>query len=88
MSQRHLDEEKLRAILEEIVKCIVTDPYDIAVAFTRGDQTTVYQVRCQQRSIGQIIGSKGRTIQSIRNIVSVSGATRGFHAVVEIPYFP
>lgn len=88
MNQRHLEEEKLCAILENIVKCVVSDPNDIAVAFTRGDKTTVYQVHCQQRNIGQILGSKGRTIQSIRNIVTASAATRGFRAVVEIPYFP
>lgn len=85
---RHLEEEKLRSIVEVMVKSLVSHPEDILVKFTRGNRTTIYQVECLQRDLGQILGTKGRNIQSLRNLVAAAAATKGFRAIVEIPYFP
>lgn len=88
LASREATEESTQQLIELIIKSIVSYPEDISVRYTRGEKTTVFQVDCTQRVIGHILGSKGKTIDSIRNIVMAICGVNGFRGVIEVPYFP
>lgn len=81
------DREFTRQLLENIIKELVSFPEDIKVQFSCGERTTIFQVECSQRNLGQLIGAKGKTIQSLRTIFQGVTARKGFRSIIEIPYF-
>lgn len=78
--------EKGRAFLHAILCEIMDHPEDISVAYVVGDRTTIYKVDCHPKSLGQLIGSKGKNISGIRAVISAMMARKGIRAIVEIPY--
>ena len=80
-------EENVCSVIRSIAEGLVSYPEDVSVSFARGDKTTIYNIDCTQRVIGQIIGSKGKIIQSVRTIAMSMSCLHGFRAVIEIPYF-
>lgn len=87
VDSRSQDEERIRDILDGLIKSLVSYPEDIAIRLTRGERTTVFNVDCSQRVVGQLIGAKGKTIQSLRVLAMGMSCLRGFRSVIEIPYF-
>lgn len=81
------EQEFMRGLIEQIIKEMVSFPEEIKVTYTVGERTTIYQVECSQKVLGQIIGSKGKNIQSIRTITQGITARKGFRSIVEIPYY-
>lgn len=79
--------ESGRQLVELLVRGLVDTPETVFVKVEQGDRTTVYRVECQQNSIGQIIGSKGRNINGVRAVITATMARKGVRAIVEIPYF-
>lgn len=77
--------ENAKAILETLLKNIVDNPDAIQVTYRVGERTTVYQVQCDKANLGQIIGSKGKHIDSLRAIMLAITARNGIRSIVEIP---
>ncbi|NUN06421.1 MAG: KH domain-containing protein [Bdellovibrio sp.] len=86
-TSREHSEEHIRTLLETIIKNLVTYPQDISVTFERGERTTILKVQCTQRVVGQIIGSQGKNIQSLRTLTLGMTSLLGFRSIIEIPYF-
>lgn len=78
--------EKGRSFLYGILCEMIDRPDDISVTFTVGDRTTIYHVNCHPKSLGQLIGTRGKNISGIRAVVSAMMARKGIRAIVEIPY--
>lgn len=81
-------EDSTQHLIELIIKSLVSHPEDISVRHSRGDKTTIFHVDCSQRVIGHILGSRGKTIDSIRNIVMAICGINGFRGIIEVPYYP
>lgn len=79
--------EETRQILETLVKRITNDTQSVKVTCQVGERTTIYTVDCSKESIGRIIGSKGKNITSLRNIIAAIMAANGIRAIIEIPYY-
>lgn len=82
--------EVLRNYLRETCLNIMTklqDDEDFRVTFTVGDRTTVYKIDFPRSQAGRILGTGGKTINSIRTIMAAAAAVRGFRCIVEIPYY-
>lgn len=86
-SKNQEDIEKGRKLLETLIKDLVDAPEKISVSITQGERTTIYKIDCEQRNIGQIIGSKGKNIGAVRTVISSIMARKGIRAIVEIPFF-
>lgn len=84
---RDKSEEHVRTLLETILKNMVSYPQDISVNFERGERTTIFKVQCTQRVIGQIIGSQGKNVQSLRTLALGITSLLGFRSIIEVPYF-
>lgn len=81
------DREYCREFLQALIRGLVDQPETISVNYFIGERTTVYKVDCQQQSLGQIIGAKGRNISGIRTVISATMARKGIRAIIEIPYY-
>ncbi|WP_374029951.1 KH domain-containing protein [Bdellovibrio bacteriovorus] len=79
--------EEMRTTLETLVKKIVPYPEDIKVTYKTGEKTTIFNIDCSRRCIGYLIGSKGKTISSLRCILSAVTARRQIRSIIEIPYY-
>lgn len=79
--------EEGRVTPEQLLKKIVPVPEDVKVNCETGERTTIYKVSCSQANIGHVIGSRGRTIDSLRVIISAQCAREGIRAIIEIPFF-
>jgi predicted RNA-binding protein YlqC (UPF0109 family) len=49
-----------------------------------GEKTTVFELKVADGDLGKIIGKHGRTIRSIRTILSATATKAGKRAVLEI----
>lgn len=86
-STRAQGEAQIRELLETIIKKMVSYPDDIGIEVERGERTTIFKVQCTQRVIGQIIGSQGKNVQSLRTLALAMTSLMGFRSIVEVPYF-
>lgn len=86
-TKNHEEIEKGRRLLETLIKDLVDAPERIRVSITQGEKTTIYKIECEQRNIGQIIGSKGKNIGAVRTVISSIMARKGIRAIIEIPFF-
>ena len=89
MSVRTKDEliETAKLKLEELLALIVDHPDEVSVSVLQGEKTTVFKVNSSQRNIGKILGSKGKMITSLRNLVLAITARQGIRSVIEVPYY-
>lgn len=67
-----------------LVKGIVADPDAVRIREVTGDKALVYEVRVDSRDRGVLIGKQGRTIRSVRSLVTAAAAQAGKRATVEI----
>ena len=81
------DREHGRELVELLIRGLVDHPESIKVTAQVGEKTTVYKVECDQKCLGQIIGSKGKNIGGVRAVVAATMARKGIRIVIEIPYF-
>lgn len=81
------EREKCKELLASVISGLVDHPESISVSYIVGDRTTVFKVNCDQRCLGQIIGSKGKNISGVRAVIAATMARKGIRAVVEIPYY-
>lgn len=67
---------KITDIVSTLIKALVDEPDKVEVTETKGEKTTIYEARVAKNDMGKVIGRNGRTIDSLRVIVSACGAKR------------
>lgn len=79
--------DEVRELLENIIFKMVGTKDGVTVTYMVGERTTVYKVDCPKEFLGRLIGSKGKNISSLRNVLSAMMWPEGIRAIVEIPYY-
>lgn len=67
-----------------IARALSEHPDQLEVTEVRGRQTTILEIRCNQKDIGRLIGRSGKTIAAMRTLVSNYGAQKGCRTVLEV----
>ncbi|MGE5085370.1 MAG: KH domain-containing protein [Bacillota bacterium] len=75
--------DRLADLMAAIVK-EMTSSEEISVTYSAGDKTTVYNIHLPPQFRGKLIGSQGRTILALRNILSAMAGNHGFRAIIEL----
>jgi uncharacterized protein len=70
--------------LQTIIRPLVERPDDVKITVLEGEKSFIAEMRCHGGDIGKLIGKNGKTITSIRTLVSSAAARKGRRAVVEI----
>ena len=74
----------MKELIETIVKALVDNPDQVSVEVVEGNQMTVVELRVNSEDLGKIIGKQGRTVRSLRTIVSAAGMKMKKHFTLEI----
>lgn len=76
--------DELREMLETMAKSIVDQPEDIVIFPAPGDGFVHFEVRCDQRDAGTLIGRRGAHAEAIRTLMMAAGAVRGLRVTLQI----
>jgi len=74
----------MKDLIVYMARALVDNPEGVDVREIEGEKTTVYELRVADGDLGKIIGKHGRTIRSIRTLLSASATKAGKRAVLEI----
>ncbi len=75
----------MKELLEFILKSIVTDYSLITIEEEKeSPEVTVFRIHADENQKGAIIGKGGRTIKSIRNILSIKAIEEGKKVFVKV----
>jgi uncharacterized protein len=74
----------MREFLEYIVKNLVDNPNDVKVNEIGGSQTTILELSLNKDDTGKVIGRGGRTIQSLRTLLSSIASRHNTRVKLEI----
>jgi predicted RNA-binding protein YlqC (UPF0109 family) len=67
-----------------ITRALLDHPGDVAVTEVAGKQTTILELRCHPKDVGRLIGRSGKTISSLRVLLSNLASKEGRRAVLEV----
>jgi len=62
--------DEMQNLLETITCALVDHPEDVHINGMKGENTYVFEVSVDQSDIGKVIGRKGKTAGSIRDLMN------------------
>ena len=74
----------MKAFVEYIVKSFTERPQDVRICEMYGESLSVFELRCNSKDLGRVIGKSGSTIGAVRSLLSVMAARQGRRAVLEV----
>ena len=74
----------MKDLVTFIVRNLVESPDAVEVREVAGDKAQVYEVKVNEADLGKVIGKQGRTIRSVRALVSAAASREGKRATVEV----
>lgn len=74
----------MKALLENIVKSLVDAPNEVRITELDGEKTVVFELRCNEKDIGKIIGKSGKTVGAMRTLLNAIASKQGRKAVLEV----
>jgi predicted RNA-binding protein YlqC (UPF0109 family) len=74
----------MKELIEAIAKALVDNPDQVQVRAIEGERTTVFELRVHSSDLGKVIGRHGRTVESIRIILSGVGVRLKKHFTLKI----
>lgn len=77
--------EKVRNMIETIVKTVVDKPENVYVNLVEGEKTAIVELKVSQDDIGKIIGREGRIVKAMRTLVAATSAKYNKRIILEIP---
>lgn len=76
--------DKLRDLIEHIVRSLVDHPDQVRVTEVDGEKTVVFELRCHPDDIGKVIGRNGKTVSAIRTLLTTAAARQNRRAMLEV----
>lgn len=76
--------EQIRLTMQSLIQELVDNPNKLIINIMVGEQTTVYEVRCDSKDRGKIIGKNGEMAKSLRHILTSLAARNKVRAILEI----
>ena len=74
----------LEALLHYLVTPLVSAPEEIAVTEVSEDDAITIQLEVAEGDLGRVIGRQGRTIQSLRSVLSLASKQSGQEVTLEL----
>ncbi len=74
----------MKQVLETIAKSLVDSPNEVEITEIDGDKTVIFELRCNAKDIGKIIGKSGKTVGAMRTILNSMAAKQGRKAMLEV----
>lgn len=74
----------MKAILENIAKSLVDAPNEVQITEIDGEKTVIFELRCNAKDVGKIIGKSGKTVGAMRTLLNSIAAKQGRKAMLEV----
>jgi predicted RNA-binding protein YlqC (UPF0109 family) len=74
----------MKALLETIVKSLVDAPNEVQITEIDGEKTIIFELRCNAKDIGKIIGKSGKTVGAMRTLLNAIASKQGRKAMLEV----
>jgi predicted RNA-binding protein YlqC (UPF0109 family) len=74
----------MRNILETIVKSLVDHPQQVKITEVDGEKTAMFELRCNPKDVGKIIGKSGKTVGAMRTLLNSIASRQGRKAILEV----
>ena len=74
----------MKELLEQIAKALVDHPEDVQLIEVPGEKTVIFELRCNEKDVGKVIGRNGKTVGAMRTILSTLAAKNGRRAMLEV----
>lgn len=74
----------MNELVQHIVRSLVDHPNEVSVTEVQGDKTTIFELRCHSDDIGKVIGKSGKTIGSVRTLLSAISSRKQRRVVLEL----
>ena len=74
----------MKGLLQFVVQQLVNIPHVVEVRETRGDTTSILELRVWKEDLGRMIGKQGHMVKSIRIILNADAARTNRKVVLEI----
>ena len=74
----------MKAILESIARSLVDAPNEVQITEINGEKTIIFELRCNVKDIGKIIGKSGKTVGAMRTLLNSIAAKQGRKAMLEV----
>jgi len=74
----------MEEFVEYVAKALVDHPEEVDVRTVDGERAKVLELRVHPDDLGQVIGKHGRTVKSMRTLLSVAATKSNCHVVLEI----
>jgi len=74
----------MKAILETIAKSLVDAPDEVQIIEIDGEKTIIFELRCNAKDVGKIIGKSGKTVGAMRVLLNSIAAKQGRKAMLEV----
>jgi predicted RNA-binding protein YlqC (UPF0109 family) len=74
----------MKAVLETIAKSLVDSPKEVQITEINGDKTIIFELRCNAKDVGKIIGKSGKTVGAMRTILNSMATKQGRKAMLEV----
>lgn len=78
------DGSNVEEFVEYVVKSLVDHPEDVVLRVVEKPKLSVFEIKCQQKDIGKIIGRRGKTIGAIRALANGAAGRVGKKVAVEV----
>jgi len=76
--------DRMKTVIELIAKALVDQPQDVKITEIDGEKTVIFELRCNPKDIGKIIGKNGKTVGAMRTILNSIAAKQGRKAMLEV----
>ncbi len=74
----------MKSVLEAIAKSLVDAPREVQITEIDGEKTVIFELRCNAKDVGKIIGKSGKTVGAMRTILNSMAAKQGRKAMLEV----
>jgi len=58
----------MKELIEVMAKALVDAPEEVVITETKGQHTSIFELRVARGDVGKVIGKDGRTAQSMRTV--------------------
>ena len=58
----------MKTLLKAIVRALVDTPSKVQVTEIKGAKTAIFELRCDDRDVGKVIGKSGKTVGALRTL--------------------
>ena len=74
----------MKELIEVMAKALVDAPEEVVITETKGQHTSIFELRVARGDVGKVIGKDGRTAQSMRIILAAASTKLRRRSVLEI----